>query len=105
MEEVKLIIAEEGSFELNQAQTFDINWDPFDDSIDDPVINNTTSSTYVAKYIRAVTEPLLVPHFGEQIMDDLFSRYAKNVATHMLKKTCKYATFILSLKLKGKSAI
>ncbi|KAI0504004.1 hypothetical protein KFK09_014951 [Dendrobium nobile] len=100
MEEVKSIIEMEGSFHVGQTQTFESNWDPFDDSTDNFVINSTLSGQNVAKYIRAVLEPLLISHFGDDIIEDLFSRYAQNIARHISIEKAKIVVLILVLKLK-----
>ncbi|KAJ0986999.1 hypothetical protein J5N97_005355 [Dioscorea zingiberensis] len=101
-DEVKQVIQSEGSFYLDQMQILESNWDPFDDSIneDQQVFDNVKSGENVAKCIRAVLEPLIVGHFGEAIVDQVFERYAKNVAMHLLKEKTKHVVFILALKTK-----
>ncbi|XP_028555187.1 anthranilate O-methyltransferase 1-like isoform X2 [Dendrobium catenatum] len=79
MEEVKSTINMEGSFHLDQLQTFESNEDPFDESNDNFVVDKSLSAKNIAKYTRAILEPLLVSHFGNDIMEDLFSLYAKNI--------------------------
>ncbi|ONK70107.1 uncharacterized protein A4U43_C05F30330 [Asparagus officinalis] len=100
MEEVKKVVQNEGSFEFYQAQAFELNWDPFDDRMDDFVADNFLSGKNVAKTIRAVVEPMLTNHFGGEIMDALFSKYAMNVAQHLKKQKTKYVNFTLALKRK-----
>ncbi|KAL0916078.1 hypothetical protein M5K25_013560 [Dendrobium thyrsiflorum] len=100
MEEVKSIIEMEGSFHVDEAQTFETNWDPFDDSTDNFVINSTLSGQNVAKYLRTVLEPLLICHFGGDIIEVLFSRYAQNITRHISKEKAKFVVLILALKLK-----
>nr|UMB49618.1 salicylic acid methyltransferase [Phalaenopsis sp. SAMT] len=104
MEEVRSIITMEGSFHLKQAQSFESNWDPFDESYENFVEDKSSSGRNVAKYIRAVVGPLAASHFGAHILEDLFSRYAKNVSRHMYNGKPKYTVFILVLKLKGERA-
>ncbi|KAG0466272.1 hypothetical protein HPP92_017852 [Vanilla planifolia] len=100
MEEVKAILEMEGSLSIEKFHTFESNWDPLDESNEDFVLDEVSSGKNVATSIRAVAEPLLSNHFGDGIIDDLFSRYAKNVARHMLKGKPKYLVFVLLLKLK-----
>ncbi|KAG0467973.1 hypothetical protein HPP92_017301 [Vanilla planifolia] len=100
MEEVTTIVKMEGSFCIEEAHTFESTWDPLDESNEDVVLDEVSSGKNVATSIRAVAEPLLSNHFGDGIIDDLFSRYAKNVARHMLKGKPKYLVFVLLLKLK-----
>ncbi|KAK8957755.1 Salicylate O-methyltransferase [Platanthera zijinensis] len=99
MEEVKSIIEMEGSFHLIHAQTFESNWDPFDESIDDFIVDKNLSGENVAKYMRAVVEPLLASHFGSDIMKDVFSRFANNIARHMSKGKPKHFVLVILLKL------
>nr|AIB06953.1 benzoic acid/salicylic acid carboxyl methyltransferase [Vanda hybrid cultivar] len=101
MEEVRSIISMEGSFHLKQAQSFESNWDPFDESHENFVEDKSSSSRNVANYMRAVLEPLVTSYFGTDILEDLFSRYANNIARHMYNGKPKHTVFILFLKLKG----
>ncbi|XP_010928139.3 anthranilate O-methyltransferase 1 [Elaeis guineensis] len=100
IEEVKAVIQSVGLFDLDQVQIFKSNWDPLDDSSDDYIYDNFLSGENVAKSIRAVIEPVIARNFGEHILDDLFSRYAKNVARHLLKEKTKYPVFVIALKAK-----
>lgn len=100
MEEVKAIVLSEGSFEFYQSQTFVTNWDPFDDCMDNFVKDCHISGSNTAKSIRAVLGPLISSHFGEVILDTLFSRYAIYVAEHLNKQKTKYINLIVSLKKK-----
>ncbi|KAM0941601.1 putative benzoate O-methyltransferase [Dioscorea sansibarensis] len=102
-EEVQQVIQSEGSFYIEQMQILESNWDPFDDSNDDDdqVFDNVKSGHNVAKYKRAVLEPLLVRHFGEQaFVDQVFARFSHNVAMHLLKEKTKHIVFILALRTK-----
>ncbi|PKU68547.1 anthranilate O-methyltransferase 1 [Dendrobium catenatum] len=100
MEEVISVINMEGSFQLEQVQTFDSNWDPFDESNDTFVEDKRLSGKNVSNYIRSIVEPLITSHFGDEIIEDLFSRYAQNIARHMSAGKPKYLVFILFMKLK-----
>ncbi|XP_020089988.1 anthranilate O-methyltransferase 1-like [Ananas comosus] len=101
MEEVKDVIQKGGLFDIGRAHFFESSWDPFDDSSDDFVLDNLGSSANVAKCIRAVVEPIICRHFGEGIIDELFSRYAKNVARHLLKGKAKHLALVFALKRRG----
>ncbi|KAG0491039.1 hypothetical protein HPP92_007902 [Vanilla planifolia] len=101
MEEVPAVVEKEGSLCIEKVHTFESNWDPLDESNEDFVLDEVSSGQNVAAMIRPVVEPLLTNHFGDGIIDDLFSRFAKNVARHMLKGKPKLLVFVLLLKLKG----
>ena len=98
MKEVKTVILNEGSFELDQVHTFELNWDPYDDYNNNFVADYFRSGENTAKTIRAVLEPMLASHFGYAIMDSLFSRYAMNVAQHLKEQKTKHVTFTIALK-------
>jgi len=85
MEEVKMVTRDEGSFDLMEEQVFDLNWD-------------VANGGNVAGIIRAVSESMLASHFGETIIDELFSRFAAIVAELLLKGKSKYVIFITSFR-------
>ncbi|KAF5199632.1 Anthranilate o-methyltransferase, partial [Thalictrum thalictroides] len=75
--EIRNIIQRDGSFHLDLLESFDVNWDATDDpENEDFVFSKITSGQNVAKCIRAVSESILVSHFGEEIIEDLFHRFA-----------------------------
>ena len=98
MEEVKAVVLSEGSFELHQIHTFELNWDSYDDYNNNFDADNSRSGENTAKTIRAVMEPMLASHFGGAIMDSLFSRYAMNVAQHLNEQKTKHVNFTIALK-------
>ncbi|XP_065050077.1 anthranilate O-methyltransferase 2-like [Musa acuminata AAA Group] len=103
MEEVKAVIHREDLFDLEQEQIFEANWDPFDDSDDDSAaFDSIVSGKNVAGYVRAAFQPLIEEHFGDAILDELFSIYAANVSRHLLQQKSKHYLFVISLKKKKK---
>ena len=98
MEEVEVVVLNEGSFELHQVHTFELNWDPYDDYNNNLVADYFRSGENTVKTIRAVLEPMLASHFSDAIMDSLFSRYAMNVAQHLEEQKTKYVNFTVALK-------
>ncbi|TYJ02694.1 hypothetical protein E1A91_A13G247200v1 [Gossypium mustelinum] len=100
-EEVREIIETEGSFALNELETFKINWD-FEDDIcnENFVFENSKSGRNVANCIRAITESLIVSHFEDTIIDNLFSRYAQHVGEHLSYEKTKMVTIVVSITIK-----
>ncbi|CAJ1948324.1 unnamed protein product [Sphenostylis stenocarpa] len=97
-EEVTHVIEKEGSFTLHTLMTFKIGWDAnLQEDVDDSILDSKTRAEFVAKYIRAVFEPLLLAKFGEDIMDELFSRYAKLVTQHIELETMEYTNIVVSM--------
>ncbi|CAH2074177.1 unnamed protein product [Thlaspi arvense] len=78
--EVKEIIEKEGSFEIKDLETHE--YDLGHCNQDEP-IKRSKSGQNEANYIRAVSEPLLVAHFGDAIIDILFNKLARHVAQHV----------------------
>ena len=62
--EVRTMVQEEGSFNLDKLETFEASWDPFDESY------KYRGAQNVANCIRIVTntEPTLATHFGGTII-------------------------------------
>ncbi|RWW40014.1 hypothetical protein BHE74_00054603 [Ensete ventricosum] len=101
MEEVKAVIHREDLFDLEQAQIFEANWDPFDGSDDDSAaFDSIVSGKNVAGNVRAVVQSLIAEHFGDAILDELFSIYEANVPRHLLQRKSKHYVFVISLKKK-----
>lgn len=95
------MIAMEGSFVLDQLQITEINWDTNDnDDSEYYFFDKKASGQNVAKCIRAVTESLLANHFGAEIIDELFEKYAENVGEHLAKEKTKHVNIIFSMTKK-----
>ncbi|CAN6289197.1 unnamed protein product [Urochloa humidicola] len=98
MEEVKASI-EEDLFNIEHIRLFESNWDPLDDSNSDVVLDCASSGRNIAnKSIRAVMEPLIIDHFGEAVLDELFMVFASMVAKHLEIRKAKYPVIVVSLK-------
>ncbi|CAN6995287.1 unnamed protein product, partial [Brassica oleracea var. botrytis] len=94
-EEVKEIIREEGSFQINDLEThgFDLGH-----SYEDCVSQSGREGQKEAGCIRAVTESMLVAHFGDSInIDTLFSKYAHHASQHASCKIKTTVTLVVSL--------
>ncbi|MBA0844371.1 hypothetical protein Goarm_001471, partial [Gossypium armourianum] len=101
-EEVREIIEKEGSFVLNKLEIFKVNWDFEDDVCNENfVLEKSKSGRNVANCIRAITESMIASHFGDTIIDDLFSRFAQHVGEHLsCEKTKYYVTIVVSMTMK-----
>ncbi|KAL5697587.1 salicylate carboxymethyltransferase [Ranunculus cassubicifolius] len=89
-EEVEAIIEEEGSFRLDSLDIFE-------------VIAVSDTGKNLSDTIRAVTKPVLASHFGEDIIDDLFHKYADNYDSYLAKENeAPYAAnLIMAMTRKG----
>lgn len=84
-------------FELDHIKLFETNWDPYDDTEGDDVLDSVCSGISVSMFIRAGLGPLIAGHFGETILDALFKEYACLVSKHLEKEKTKFATITMSL--------
>ncbi|KAK6245452.1 hypothetical protein SCA6_008542 [Theobroma cacao] len=102
-EEIKVEIQKVGSFVIDRLEGFEIDWDGGAVSDVQTAQGKLLIGQRVAKTIRAVVESMLESHFGigQDIMDDLFSRYAEIVGNHLSKTRTKYINLVISLIKKG----
>ncbi|KAK7260230.1 hypothetical protein RIF29_26105 [Crotalaria pallida] len=98
-EEVRQVIDEERSFTLQTLNTSKIGWDGnIQDDVDDCVFDRNMRGEFMAKSIRAVLEPLLETVFGKDIMDELFSRFAKKVAQLLEYETLELTNLVVCMR-------
>ncbi|XP_022773998.1 benzoate carboxyl methyltransferase-like [Durio zibethinus] len=86
-EEVREIIQEEGSFELDRLEVFEVDWDKKQDINNNGlVLDKYERGQKLANIVRAIKEHLLACHFGDAIIDRLFARLALHQAEHLDSK-------------------
>ncbi|XP_010486810.1 PREDICTED: salicylate/benzoate carboxyl methyltransferase-like [Camelina sativa] len=93
--ELKEVIRNEGSFEINEleAHRFDLGHSNCDYYEED----GYEAGRNEANCIRVVTEPMLAAHFGEDIIDTLFDKYAHHVTQHANCRNKTSVSHVLSL--------
>ncbi|XWS24397.1 hypothetical protein CRYUN_Cryun28dG0098400 [Craigia yunnanensis] len=98
-EEIKVEIQKEGSFIIDHLEAFEIDWDGGAVSDIHTTQGKLLIGQRVAKTIRAVVESMLESHFGigPEVMDDLFTRFADIVGSHLSKTRTKYINLVMSL--------
>jgi len=103
--EVKLEVLKEGSFAMNRVEVSAVNWNGFDDwnalDFESERFESIGDGGYnVAQCMRAVAEPMLVSHFGEDIIEEVFSRYQQILADRMSKEKTQFfnVTVLLTRK-------
>ncbi|XP_022764422.1 benzoate carboxyl methyltransferase-like [Durio zibethinus] len=83
-EEVCEIVQKEGSFGIDKLKVFEVDWDPRDDvHYKDSELGKCQSGQYFSNTIRAAVEQMISFHFGDAIIDRLFTRFATRVAEHL----------------------
>ncbi|WVZ81332.1 hypothetical protein U9M48_028722, partial [Paspalum notatum var. saurae] len=97
--EVKALINETGLFDIEHIGLFEHGSDPQDDdSSSDTVFDCARSGENVAKCIRAVIGPLIIDHFSDAVLNELFMEYASIVSKHLVKGKAKFPVIVVSLK-------
>ncbi|XP_021746339.1 salicylate carboxymethyltransferase-like [Chenopodium quinoa] len=97
--ELRFLVEKEGSFVVNQIHISEVNWEA-DDNCENS--SKAASSHYdFVKCMRSVTEPLLINHFGESIIEELFLRYTELVRVSMAKEKSVFINITLWLTRKG----
>ncbi|XP_021300863.1 benzoate carboxyl methyltransferase-like [Herrania umbratica] len=92
------IIQKEGSFDLDKLEVVQINWGPRDVlTNEDFELDKYQWGQKTANSVRAITEPMLARHFGEDILDKLFRGLAKYEAEH---PGYKLTSIVVSMKKK-----
>ncbi|XP_071694167.1 S-adenosyl-L-methionine:benzoic acid/salicylic acid carboxyl methyltransferase 3-like [Rutidosis leptorrhynchoides] len=102
-EEVRNVIQNEGSFNLDKLSDFQVNWDPHDTdytSLKDSIELSDAHGESFAKAKRAVVEPMLASHFGSSIIEMVFKKYAKYVSEHLVKSKTRTFNIVISLTKK-----
>ncbi|OMO74319.1 hypothetical protein CCACVL1_16810 [Corchorus capsularis] len=95
-EEVKKVIEAEGSFTIQRLEAFGMDWDDYIKKADSK-LDKTERAAIIARDMRAVGEPILGSHFGEEIMDDLFRRFEEDVLHYMEEHHCQHINMVMSL--------
>lgn len=97
-DELKAIIVMDGSFNLDSLESFELNWDVRKEIDDRQLgVNKDSSGMFLAKTIRASTEPLLVSHFGNSFIDNIFESYARHADEHLSREKPKFFNIVISL--------
>ncbi|KAL0434322.1 UNVERIFIED_CONTAM: Salicylate carboxymethyltransferase [Sesamum latifolium] len=103
LSEVKTEVKKEGSFTINRLQVSEIAWAACGDggfcSLEYSK-NGVDNGYNVAKCMRSVVEPLLVEHFGELVIDQLFENYRNILSDRMSKEDTKFINVTVSMTRK-----
>ncbi|KAL6345271.1 hypothetical protein AAG906_015754 [Vitis piasezkii] len=98
--EVKCEVEKEGSFTINRLEVSEVNWNAYHGEFC-PSDAHKDGGYNVAKLMRAVAEPLLVSHFGDGIIEEVFSRYKKIVADRMTREKTEFVNVTVSMTKRG----
>ncbi|WCJ40479.1 S-adenosyl-L-methionine-dependent methyltransferases superfamily protein [Euphorbia peplus] len=86
-EEVRNVIEREKSFKIKHIEEFELSWDAnIEDGNEELSFDVIDRAKHVVNYFRAITEPMLVTHFGDIIFDHLFQRFFTKVIDCLEKR-------------------
>lgn len=89
----------EGSFAIDQLNVSEVSWNSLE--CESQMSESHVDGAYnVTQLMRAVAEPLLVSHFGENIIEELFNRYKKILTDRMSKEKTKFVNVTILLTRK-----
>lgn len=109
MEEVEQEIEREGSFSIRTSYIFEAHWDAVQGrkpcniydyksmAADDGAPAGISHAKRMAKGVRAVVETMMRSHFGEGIMDELFSRYSELLEDYYSKNKAQVTNIVIAL--------
>lgn len=100
LEEVRNVIQREGSYNINLLETFQLSWDAGSSNGENSLEGKYARGKQVAMKLRPVVESILVSHFGNAILDDLFQRFSIRVADCIEKGLGVHTNVIISLTKK-----
>ncbi|XP_028801763.1 salicylate carboxymethyltransferase [Neltuma alba] len=90
--ELESEVKKEGSFTINHLGAFETSWEAACDEK-----RNDSKEYQITQFMRAVVEPLLMSHFGESIMDDVFRHCQHILADRMSKGDLVHVSLCISL--------
>ncbi|KAM7529685.1 hypothetical protein LguiB_033095 [Lonicera macranthoides] len=91
-EELENEVKEQGSFEMDRLEMYEIEKDIGGDE------SHISYGTSVAMTVRAIQESMISHHFGEGILESLFEQYGRLVDEEMAIKDIKAITLVLVLR-------
>ena len=98
--ELQFEVLKGGDFSIDRLEVSEVNWNIYDGEFN--TSNGFSNDGYgVAKYMRAVVEPLLVTHFGDAIIDEVFHRYGKIIDDRISKEKTQFINLTISVTKKG----
>lgn len=92
-------VEKEGSFVIDCIQVTEVDWDACTDN--NYSLSEEDAHGYnMGKCMRAVAEPLVLSHFGESVVEEVFERYTKNIKISMSKEKAKLVNVTVAMTRK-----
>ncbi|GMY12107.1 salicylate carboxymethyltransferase-like [Fagus crenata] len=98
--EVKFEVLKGGHFSIDRLEVSAVKWNDYDNEFS-PSDAFSDDGYSVAKCMRAVAEPLLVSHFGDAIIEEVFRRYREIIADRISKEKTQFINVTISVTKRG----
>ncbi|XP_039156175.1 salicylate carboxymethyltransferase [Eucalyptus grandis] len=95
--EVRRKVEKQGSFSIDCLEVFEVNRDVFETDCDPNVVLEEAADKMVG-CLRAIAEPLLVYHFSEEIINEVFKRFRAKLGDRLSMEKIALVNIIISLK-------
>ncbi|KAJ0534845.1 putative methyltransferase [Helianthus annuus] len=99
--EVRNEVEKEGSFMIDRLEVSEVNCDASTGNNLNLSEEEDVQGYNMGKCMRAVAEPLVLSHFGESTIDEVFKRYAENIKSSMSREKTKHINVTVSVIRKG----
>ncbi|XP_059434191.1 S-adenosyl-L-methionine:benzoic acid/salicylic acid carboxyl methyltransferase 2-like [Corylus avellana] len=99
--EVESEVVKDGSFCIDRLEVSEINWNAYDSESFSSSDAFSDGGYNVAKCMRAVAEPLLVTHFGDAIIEEVFCRYKEILSDRISKEKTQFTNVTIALTKRG----
>ncbi|XP_059623617.1 S-adenosyl-L-methionine:benzoic acid/salicylic acid carboxyl methyltransferase 3-like [Cornus florida] len=99
--EVKIAVEKEGSFAIDRLEASEVDWNACENGLSLSNGFKDGGSYNVAQCMRAVAEPLLVSHFSEAMMDEVFRRYREIIVDRMSKEKTQFINVVIAMTKTG----
>nr|UMB49594.1 salicylic acid methyltransferase [Gerbera hybrid cultivar] len=90
-------VEKEGSFSIDRLDVSQVSWDACEDNNLNSSKEDVERGYNVVKCMRAVAEPLLVSHFGDSIIEEVFVRYEIIIRERMSKEKTEFVNVTISV--------
>ncbi|XP_057549868.1 S-adenosyl-L-methionine:benzoic acid/salicylic acid carboxyl methyltransferase 1-like [Amaranthus tricolor] len=94
--ELEFLVKKEGSFNVNLVHVFQVSWD-WNDYKFDSTLDDTSDQYDFTTCMRSVLEPLIIAHFGQEIVDEVFERYREKARVSMAEENNVLTNVSISL--------
>ncbi|XP_039156174.1 salicylate carboxymethyltransferase [Eucalyptus grandis] len=95
--ELRQEVEKQGSFSIDCLEMFEVNHDVIETDFDPNVVLEEVVDKIVG-CLRAIAEPLLIHHFGEEIINEVFKRFRAKLGNRFSKEKIPLVSIIISLK-------